>query len=243
MKKVFQQLHHSLKKNETVALCSIIESEGSTPRGSGARLLVTESGHLVGTVGGGNLEHSCIEAAKDAIAPRKSIIQQYELSPKSAADIGMVCGGALKIMIQVIPAADVTWLALSKQIEEQFMQGGDAWLITQMAESGQHATWLQRKEYGQPDWSLQKIPSLQSKLRYRSLLLPGETITVIEPLTLSGQVIVFGGGHVAHALVPLLLTVNFRVAVYEDRAEFNGPGSLATPQNGLQLLLKTYHNI
>ena len=41
-----------------------------------------------------------------------------------------------------------------------------------------------------------------------------------EPLVQAGTVYIFGGGHVAQELVPVLAHVGFRCVVYDDRAEF-----------------------
>lgn len=55
--------------------------------------------------------------------------------------------------------------------------------------------------------------------------LEGETRRVLVspadiPLVEAGRVFIFGGGHVAQALVPALAAVDFRCAVLEDRADF-----------------------
>ena len=44
-----------------------------------------------------------------------------------------------------------------------------------------------------------------------------------EPLVQAGTVYIFGGGHVAQELVPVLAHVGFRCVVYDDRAEFANP--------------------
>jgi xanthine dehydrogenase accessory factor len=41
-----------------------------------------------------------------------------------------------------------------------------------------------------------------------------------EPVNFAGKVFVFGGGHVAQALEPVLTTVGFRCVIFENRGEF-----------------------
>jgi xanthine dehydrogenase accessory factor len=41
-----------------------------------------------------------------------------------------------------------------------------------------------------------------------------------EPINFAGKVFIFGGGHVAQALVPVLSTVGFRCVVFDNREEF-----------------------
>jgi xanthine dehydrogenase accessory factor len=41
-----------------------------------------------------------------------------------------------------------------------------------------------------------------------------------EPINFAGKVFIFGGGHVAQALEPVLTTVGFRCVVFDNREEF-----------------------
>ena len=44
-----------------------------------------------------------------------------------------------------------------------------------------------------------------------------------EPVSLAGQVYLFGGGHVAQAVAPLLHSVGFRYTLFEEREQFASP--------------------
>ncbi|HYJ81528.1 MAG TPA: XdhC family protein, partial [Allosphingosinicella sp.] len=49
------------------ALVTILATEGSAPRGPGARMVVTETG-LSGSIGGGRLEHQATAQARSILA-------------------------------------------------------------------------------------------------------------------------------------------------------------------------------
>ena len=51
MKTIFSALCRALSVGQGAVLCSVIASEGSTPRGAGAKMLVTEDGRVVVTDG------------------------------------------------------------------------------------------------------------------------------------------------------------------------------------------------
>ena len=73
------------------------------------------------------------------------------------------------------------------------------------------------------EWSLEKQISLEAikpLLKSKGVLKKGEPTYYVEPLTQSGTVYVFGGGHVSQELVPMIAHVGFRVVVYEDREAF-----------------------
>ena len=54
MKKLFEHLKDILEQEENAVLVTVVASSGSTPRGAGARMLVTRAGRIYGTIGGGD---------------------------------------------------------------------------------------------------------------------------------------------------------------------------------------------
>ncbi len=79
------------------ALVTILATEGSAPRGPGARMVVTESG-LAGTIGGGKLEHLSLDQARAILAlePGSWRIQDYPLGPL----LGQCCGGRVRLLVE-----------------------------------------------------------------------------------------------------------------------------------------------
>jgi xanthine dehydrogenase accessory factor len=79
------------------ALVTILATEGSAPRGPGARMVVTERG-LAGTIGGGALEHQAMAQARAilALAPGSWRVQDYPLGPL----LGQCCGGRVRLMVE-----------------------------------------------------------------------------------------------------------------------------------------------
>jgi xanthine dehydrogenase accessory factor len=67
----------------------------------------------------------------------------------------------------------------------------------------------------------QKPENLAELLGEKPLLKRGDDQSWFsEPLVKQGSVWIFGGGHVAQALVPLLARLDFRCMVFDDREEF-----------------------
>ena len=63
MKELFTSMLQALSDGQSVVLCSILASSGSTPRGAGAKMAVFADGHTVGTIGGGAVEKCSGEKA------------------------------------------------------------------------------------------------------------------------------------------------------------------------------------
>lgn len=83
-----------LSTNKSGMLCIIIDKQGSTPRGVGSMMLVTEN-EVIDTIGGGAIEHAVIKAAR---ANKTAFIQDYTLNNTDAGNLGMVCGGKNTIL-------------------------------------------------------------------------------------------------------------------------------------------------
>ncbi|WP_297210248.1 XdhC family protein [uncultured Flavonifractor sp.] len=82
-------------------LCTIVEKHGSAPRGVGTWMLVRPDGSCVGTIGGGAVEY---QARLDALSLWQAGVagsqREYDLS-HAAAELGMVCGGRVKVDFQL----------------------------------------------------------------------------------------------------------------------------------------------
>lgn len=82
-------------------LCTIIHSQGSTPRHSGSKMLVYPDGRFVGTVGGGEMESRVIREALDSLSVQKSRKLIYSMVNPKEGDPG-VCGGTVEIFVEPI---------------------------------------------------------------------------------------------------------------------------------------------
>ena len=53
MKKLFNAMYDQIQQGNDIVLVSVVASSGSTPRGTGAKMLINKDGRVIGTVGGG----------------------------------------------------------------------------------------------------------------------------------------------------------------------------------------------
>lgn len=83
------------------ALCTIIDTKGSTPRHEGSKMLVFEDGNFIGTVGGGEVENRVRKEAIDSLADGKTRLLKYKMVDPQAGDPG-VCGGTLEVFVEPI---------------------------------------------------------------------------------------------------------------------------------------------
>src|SRR5512138_3751497 len=104
MKSIYEAINELEKNNESGALCTVVKSEGSTPRHVGSKMLVYPDGRFIGTVGGGDLEHRVLDEAGLSIADGQARLLSYSMSDPSRGDPG-VCGGQVEVFVEpVLPA-------------------------------------------------------------------------------------------------------------------------------------------
>ncbi|HLF26348.1 MAG TPA: XdhC family protein [Anaerolineae bacterium] len=98
---VYRAILAAQAQGRPAALCTVVRARGSVPRHAGAKLLVYADGQLVGTIGGGEMEHRVIAAARQVASGGQPRIEHYELIDPKQGDPG-VCGGELEVFIEPI---------------------------------------------------------------------------------------------------------------------------------------------
>lgn len=61
------------------ALATVVAAHGSTPRHLGARMLVTAEGKLIGSVGGGRIEHEVVQRAAEVVRRGEPALVSHHL--------------------------------------------------------------------------------------------------------------------------------------------------------------------
>lgn len=195
MREILDRAADTLARGQRVALVTILTLEGSAPRGPGACLLVDEQGATAGTVGGGPVEGRALERAREALASGQAYVDHFQLTPGDAAGLGMVCGGRVRLLTQVLTQAD---LPLIGQLQKKAQARERCWLITQVQEN-QVSMRTAAEGPEQPVYTQGRF---------------------IQPLLRPGRALLYGGGHVSQALAALLTGLDFDPLVMDDRPEF-----------------------
>ena len=192
MKNLFTKMLYELEKKHDLVLVSILSDSGSAPRGKGAQMLVSAAGRVEGTIGGGNVEYLSEKAAMELLVQRRSEKRSFSLHP-GAGDIGMVCGGEIEAWLQFVDAGDERWAELAAEVVRKIDGHETGWLVQKL------------------DGSAAELVSGER---------PQEENSLVLPLPIGERAVIFGGGHCAQALAPLLASVGFRVTVMDPREEF-----------------------
>ncbi|HAJ35353.1 MAG TPA: sulfurylase small subunit [Chloroflexi bacterium] len=96
----YQQLQSLLDEGLTVAVATIVNVKGSTPREIGAKMIIHPYGKHVGTVGGGCGEADVIRAGLDVLTDGQPRTVRIDLTEPIAMQSLGVCGGILDVFIE-----------------------------------------------------------------------------------------------------------------------------------------------
>lgn len=211
MRNLMKELNTHLTNGEDLVLVTVIASSGATPRGAGARMLVGHSGRICGTIGGGAVEYRAIQVAGTVLEEKASVTRDFCLNKEDVQNLGMICGGAVDVFFHFIPSRDEHVLAMTEKAEQCFADGCDLWFITDVCTGKNMGLYTVNEGF----WGIdapEGLPLTRHPERFNNLF--------VEQINSRGKVYVFGGGHVAQELVPVLSHVGFRCVVMDDREEF-----------------------
>lgn len=102
---ILKTLYEKIEKNQSVALVTLIESSGATPRKAGTIMGVTKD-EIIGTVGGGLIELKVIELARQCIEKNENKYFEFDLNGNGQNAIDMSCGGSVKGYIKTFKPND-----------------------------------------------------------------------------------------------------------------------------------------
>ena len=222
MQKIFEAIKNELAKGKECLLATIIASSGSTPRGKGAYMVIGEAGRICGTIGGGSLEYNVILQGQRQISQRKNFLYEYILTMERSAELGMICGGTCTILYQYLCQEDLPLMEkglVISQSKEPY------WLLLPVEEG--------------------KLQILQGAADFQGdgLVAVGTAQYYAEQFNFDGKVYIFGGGHLAQEVVPVLSHLGFRCVVLDDREEFAKPELFGGAEEVLLADFKALQNV
>lgn len=95
--KIIREQLRAFEENLPYALVTIVDSEGGTrTRG---KMIVHETGEIIGSIGGGTVEALAIRDARAFLAAGTSGLKSYDLNTE-ATKAGHACGGAMQVLIE-----------------------------------------------------------------------------------------------------------------------------------------------
>ncbi len=213
-----------LQQGQAVALATVTDTWGSSPRQVGARMGVTADMAMVGSVSGGCVEGAVIQEAVDCLADGRPRLLHFGVSDETAWDVGLACGG--KVSVYVEPLDKVWWQAAACAVRENRAMA-TATILTGPC-VGQKvyvdaATGDIRETSGLPAEQYEALAEAvrsaleQKRTEHKRL---GDLDVLIEVIRPHPRLIMVGGAHVATALQSFARQLGFEVVLVDPRQVF-----------------------
>lgn len=196
-----RSLQAAIQAQQACVLISLVKTQGSVPREVGARMLITAHTSS-GTIGGGHLEWKVLQRARSLFnhAQALSSIETFTLGPQ----LDQCCGGVATVHYEYFPLADVSWL---ETVLQRWQQG--------------LSTCLQSYPQAWPESGRGRVALLNPEAETSSALseqADGSFCLTEQLSPAHSNLIIFGAGHVAQALVQVLLPLDWHITWVDSRA-------------------------
>jgi len=230
---VIARLREVLHRGSSLALASIVEQQGSSPRHLGTKMVIDDQDHRYGTIGGSLLEARAIREAASVISQRQSRLLEFDLTSRDVQSTGMICGGRAVVLLEYV-ASEAKNEEFFAHFARLLEEGENFLFITLFENQGERVTELQRilltstaetiGDFSFEDGEIKFLRDVAGDSRDVSAAQLRDWRAIIEPVTRTRSLYVFGAGHVGRATARLAAAVGFKVAVLDDRAEYANEG-------------------
>ncbi len=219
--KEFQEFISSNHKNKkSLAMARVIKTWGSAPRQIGSAMLINEEGEMAGSVSGGCVEGAVVKASGEVMKNKNGQILEYGVSDEEAWNVGLSCGGSLRVYAQPFWSADdPIWT----ELEKCFQQNEGCVLVTSLIDGKQlDALW---KEDGTVtgeglDEDLREWAKESFDKRINFAREKGDTTYFFNVFPRKSQLLIVGAAHITVDLVRLGHMYDFETIVIDPRGYF-----------------------
>ncbi len=230
MAELFDHIDELKRSTGRVAVATLVNTRGTTPRKEGAKMVVGEGGAILGSVTiGGCVDAQVIEEAEDVLATMRPRLLELNLGDEEAWEIGLTCGGTIEVFVEpfALDRPDDRSAQLYERVRAHAAGGGRGAIITRLdGETGAKRLVLDdgttEGTLGGPLLDERFTAAAREAMASgtsRTLVLE-DTRAFVEVFAPAALLLVVGAGHVAMPLVTLARVLGYRTAVIDGRPRF-----------------------
>lgn len=228
-------------QGKSVALCTIVETEGSTYRKAGARMLVDPDGSYFGVLGGGCFEGDLVERSRQVISDGEPALVEYDMRGDEDLiwGLGLGCNGLVKLLLEPLtPGNDYQPMAFLTDAVEQLKPVALATAFTGPALGRSLAA-----ENGRiiglglaPEDHPRLVATCRQALekgKARIVELADESRVLVDTIPRQHHLLIIGAGPDAVPMARTAADLHWRVTVADHREE--NPGAAHFPERVRQI--------
>ena len=102
MRDVMETIDQWHSEGQPVALATVVQTWGSSPRQAGAKMALTPAGHIAGSVSGGCVEGAVYEEGVEALKSGAPRLLHFGVADETAWEVGLSCGGTIRVYVEKV---------------------------------------------------------------------------------------------------------------------------------------------
>jgi xanthine dehydrogenase accessory factor len=192
VREVLSELQQWVRGGEDIALATVVETWGSSPRPLGSKMVVTRSGKMAGSVSNGCIEGDVFEEAQKVLKSGQPKVAAYGVADDVAFEVGLACGGHIEVFVQPLAPIHKQLMSLLDRNEPATLRTNLVTGEVQLTAGAPSGSELAQRE---GDW-------------------------FVEPFRRPAHLVIVGAIHIAIPLHRLAKLMGYRVTVVDARAKF-----------------------
>lgn len=220
-----------LDEGRRVVSATLVETVGSAPLDPGAAMLVDDTGRIDGSVTGGCVEGALVEEAQGVLAGAPPRVATYGISDAQAADVGLMCGGTVRVFVHELLAREALdaardAIAAGRPVAvATLLDGPSAGARIAVTEDGvagalAHTALLQDNVVRDARGFLDEGRSAIRRYSARGETMGSDLRVSIEAFATPPRMVVFGAIDFSSALAGMAAEIGYRVTIVDAREAF-----------------------
>src|SRR5213593_2014644 len=139
MSELFDHLDELRGSSRKVAVATLVNTRGTTPRKEGAKMVVGEGGAILGSVTiGGCVDAQVLQESEDVLATMRPRLLELNLGDEEAWEIGLTCGGTIEVFVEplALDRRDDTASRFYDRVHAHARAGGRGAIVTGLDSGG-----------------------------------------------------------------------------------------------------------
>jgi xanthine dehydrogenase accessory factor len=220
MRDILSDVEQWHQNGAAIALATVTQTWGSSPRPVGAKMALTLDGKIAGSVSGGCVENAVLEAGIDSLRTNQVRLLHFGVSDDDAWAVGLACGGSLDVFVNSLDPAffrelQSAWLSKESAVLMTIIRGPALGCQLLFLQDG-HTYGTLGPELDQSALRLAK-QALFEGLPSHCLTLGEASETFMEVISPPPTLIALGGVHIAVPLTSFAKTLGYRTVVIDPR--------------------------
>lgn len=100
MKEILADLEGWQARGDKIAVATVIQTWGSSPRAPGAKMAINQKGEMIGSVSGGCVEGAVVEEAMRVLKTGRPKLLHFGVADENAWEVGLACGGTIEVFVE-----------------------------------------------------------------------------------------------------------------------------------------------